>query len=145
MKQKIDNLKKEVLELIDKRFAELNKETIESDINPTDLVDGEIIEVAGNNGWSKYPPLSRVDGNNRLVVIDGTPWECWRRAKTKPKLGIKFYVARNGDGGLHAYHSKPIRSSNGRKFMAMFEIYYRLDNTLFPNLKYEDEPIEVEV
>ena len=63
-----------------------------------------------------------------------------RHSDNAPK--IKGWVARCKSGELSLYHSKPERDGNswdGLYFMC------RIDRNNFPDLKWEDEPIEVEL
>jgi len=54
---------------------------------------------------------------------------------------MKCYVARDKDGELWMFTNMPCKYGsiwNGRN-------PYEIDQTLFPDLKWEDEPIEVEL
>jgi hypothetical protein len=55
---------------------------------------------------------------------------------------IKGWVARDEDGLLALYEERPIRRN--REWMSSMN-FFTLDHELFPDLKWEDEPIEVEL
>ena len=56
---------------------------------------------------------------------------------------IKGLVARDSDGSLNIHQEKPSRQSI---YFWMFEGgYFHVDKTLFPELTWNDEPIEVEL
>ena len=56
----------------------------------------------------------------------------------------KSWVARDKDGNIFAYNDKPTRCDNqGEWFSAKF--LFSLENSLFPELKWEDEPLEFEL
>lgn len=57
-----------------------------------------------------------------------------------------MYVARDKDGRLFLYHRKPKRSQ--RPDCYFWEEDFEsmgLDSSLFPNLTWDDEPLEVEI
>lgn len=62
---------------------------------------------------------------------------------------IKLWVARDKDGELNLYLAKPIRfnNSNGweKDCWDTDDEYLHIDPSLFPNLKWEDEPFQVEL
>ena len=56
---------------------------------------------------------------------------------------IKGWVARDSDGSLNIHQEKPSRWSI---YLWTFGGgYFHIDKTLFPELTWEDEPIEVEL
>ena len=55
----------------------------------------------------------------------------------------KLWVARDKDGNLFAYNDKPTRCDNQREWLGRF--LCSMKNSYFPELKWEDEPIEVEL
>ena len=55
----------------------------------------------------------------------------------------KFWVARDINGYLFAYEDKPKRCDNQREWVGRF--LSPMENSFFPNLTWEDEPIEVEL
>ena len=67
----------------------------------------------------------------------------------------KVWVARDWDGGLFSYKEKPWRQEVDRMWLdsPIYQDYKydgigclgQLDNKLYPDLKWEDEPIEVEL
>ena len=82
-----------------------------------------------------------------IVVI---LYECKiKNLSTKPKNTVHFYVARDKDGGLWLYLSKPIRMKEQfvarcyGKTLGNYFSNYGLNINDYDNLKWEDEPIEV--
>lgn len=74
-----------------------------------------------------------------------------KSASSKKRNRVHFYVARDDNGRLWLYISKPIRAAlgfipntNGR-LLALEEEFskYGLDANDYDNLKWEDEPVEV--
>ena len=55
----------------------------------------------------------------------------------------KFWVARDKNGFLFAYKDKPKRCDNQKEWLGWF--LFSMKNSYFPELKWEDEPIEVEI
>ena len=55
----------------------------------------------------------------------------------------KLWVARDINGYLFAYEDKPKRCDNQREWFGCF--LSPMENSFFPELKWEDEPIEVEL
>ena len=52
-------------------------------------------------------------------------------------------VARDKNGFLFAYEDKPTRRDNQREWLGRF--LTSMKNSYFPNLTWEDEPIEIEL
>ena len=71
--------------------------------------------------------------------------------RAEPRNKVHFYVARDEDGTLYLYISKPIRekscfsnSYHGDKLVpGKFFGFYGLKTEDFKDLKWEDEPVEV--
>ena len=55
----------------------------------------------------------------------------------------KLWVARDKNGFLFAYEGKPARCDNQKEWIGRF--FSSMKNSYFPELKWEDEPIEVEL
>ena len=55
----------------------------------------------------------------------------------------KLWVARDKNGFLFAYEDKPKRCDNQKEWFGRF--LSSMENSYFPELKLEDEPIEVEL
>ena len=55
----------------------------------------------------------------------------------------KLWVARDKNGFLFAYEDKPARCKNQREWLGRF--LCSMKNSYFPELKWEYEPIEVEL
>lgn len=55
----------------------------------------------------------------------------------------KFWVARDIDDYIFAYNGKPTRCDNQKEWFGRF--LSPMENSYFPNLTWEDEPIEVEL
>lgn len=55
----------------------------------------------------------------------------------------KLWVARDKNGFLFVYEDKPTRRDNQREWLGRF--LTSMKNSYFPKLKWEDEPIEVEL
>ena len=55
----------------------------------------------------------------------------------------KLWVARDKNGFLFVYEDKPTRRDNQREWLGRF--LSSMKNSFFPELKWEDEPIEVEL
>ena len=55
----------------------------------------------------------------------------------------KLWVARDKNGFLFAYEDKPTRRDNQREWLGRF--LTSMKNSYFPNLTWEDEPIEIEL
>lgn len=72
-----------------------------------------------------------------------------RRYKKNPELnpgrkGIKMWVARDADSTLWLHDTKPyIQDSSKGYYKPTSGRYFEIDSKLFPDLKWEDEPIEV--
>ena len=61
---------------------------------------------------------------------------------------ITGYVARDADDSLFCYKRKPIRIHDywkGHDYWGYVHFIAKLDNVLFPDLKWEDEPLKVEI
>lgn len=56
----------------------------------------------------------------------------------------KFWVARDKDGNLFAYNDKPTRCDNQEEWFAE-KFLSSMENSFFPELKWEDEPLEFEL
>lgn len=56
----------------------------------------------------------------------------------------KLWVARDNNGELYLYNEKP-ECYNDSKVWFACGICAQLDNNLFPDLTWEDEPLEVEL
>lgn len=56
----------------------------------------------------------------------------------------KFWVARDKDGNLFAYNDKPTRCDNQKEWFAE-KFLSSMENSFFPELKWEDEPLEFEL
>ena len=55
----------------------------------------------------------------------------------------KLWVARDKKGFLFAYEDKPARCDNRKEWIGRF--FSSMKNSYFPNLTWEDEPIEIEL
>ena len=53
----------------------------------------------------------------------------------------KLWVARDKNGFLFAYEDKPKRCDNQKEWFGRF--LFAMKNSYFPELKWEDEPIEI--
>ena len=56
----------------------------------------------------------------------------------------KLWVARDWGGMLFAYFNKPIRDTVWKEWESD-KVSLSIDDSFFPELKWEDEPIEVEL
>ena len=56
----------------------------------------------------------------------------------------KLWVARDKNGFLFAYEDKPTRWDILKEWLAE-KFLFSIENSFLPNLKWEDEPIEVEL
>ena len=56
----------------------------------------------------------------------------------------KLWVARDWSGMLYAYFNKPIRDTVWKEWYSD-KVSLSIDDSFFPELKWEDEPIEVEL
>lgn len=56
----------------------------------------------------------------------------------------KLWVARDWGGMLYAYFNKPIRDTVWKEWDSD-KVSLNIDDSFFPELKWEDEPIEVEL
>ena len=56
----------------------------------------------------------------------------------------KLWVARDWGGMLFAYFNKPIRYTVWKEWESA-GVHLSIDDSLFPELKWEDEPLEVEL
>lgn len=59
-----------------------------------------------------------------------------------------FWVARDKDGTLILYKGKPVRGSLDKDKWVSFGVHwenFEIDSSLFPDLKWEDEPVEVKL
>ena len=56
----------------------------------------------------------------------------------------KLWVARDKNGFLFAYEDKPKRCDNQKEWFAE-KFLFSIENSFFHELKWEDEPIEVEL
>ena len=56
----------------------------------------------------------------------------------------KFWVARDWGGMLFAYFNKPIRDTVWKEWNSD-KVSLRIDDSFFQELKWEDEPLEVEL
>lgn len=56
----------------------------------------------------------------------------------------KFWVARDWGGMLFAYFNKPIRDTVWKEWDSD-KVSLSIDDSFFPELKWKDEPIEVEL
>lgn len=62
----------------------------------------------------------------------------------KMEKKYKFWVARDKNGSLFAYEDKPERCDNQKEWFA-WKFLSSMENSFFPDLKWEDEPLEVEL
>ena len=63
--------------------------------------------------------------------------------KTTMGSKYKLWVARDKNGFLFAYEGKPTRCDNQKEWIGRFS--NSMKNSYFPELKWEDEPIEIEL
>ena len=56
----------------------------------------------------------------------------------------KFWVARDNNGSLFAYEDKPERYDNQKEWFSG-KFLTSMENSFFPDLKWEDEPLEAEL
>ena len=56
----------------------------------------------------------------------------------------KLWIVRDWGGMLYAYFNKPIRDTVWKEWESD-EIPLSIDDSFFPELKWEDEPIEIEL
>ena len=56
----------------------------------------------------------------------------------------KLWLARDWSGMLYAYFNKPIRDTVWKEWDSD-KVSLSIDDSFFPELKWEDEPIEVEL
>ena len=56
----------------------------------------------------------------------------------------KLWVARDWGGMLYAYFNKPIRDTVWKEWDSD-KVSLRIDDSFFPELKWEDEPIEIRI
>ena len=56
---------------------------------------------------------------------------------------MKLYVARDGDGGLYLYPEEPTKDAIYKNWTSYNWIALELD--LFPEVTFENSPIEVEI
>ena len=56
----------------------------------------------------------------------------------------KLWVARDWSGMLYAYFNKPIRDTVWKEWDSD-KVSLSIDDSFFPDLKWEDEPIEIEL
>ena len=64
--------------------------------------------------------------------------------KIKMENKYKLWVARDWGGMLYAYFNKPIRDTVWKEWDSD-KVSLSIDDSFFPELKWEDEPIEVEL
>lgn len=57
-------------------------------------------------------------------------------------MEYKLWVARDNNGKLYLYNEKP-KYYNDLKVWFSGKMCAKLDNNIFPDLTYEDEPLEV--
>ena len=62
--------------------------------------------------------------------------------KTTMENKYKLWVARDWCGMLYAYLNKPIRDTVWKGWDS-YKVSLRIDDSFFPELKWEDEPIEI--
>ena len=55
----------------------------------------------------------------------------------------KLWVARDKNGFLFAYEGKPARCDNQKEWVG--RCFSSMKNSYFPDIKWEDEPIEIEL
>ena len=55
----------------------------------------------------------------------------------------KLWVSRDKNGFLFAYEGKPARCDNQKEWIGRF--FSSMKNSYYPELKWEDEPIEIEL
>lgn len=58
---------------------------------------------------------------------------------------MKFWIARDIDGGLYLYMNKPIRGDYRFTCGYVFDDYIQLDSDEFPEVTFENSPQEVEL
>ena len=69
--------------------------------------------------------------------------ELKKTKKTTMENKYKLWVARDKNGFLFAYGGKPTRCDNQKEWIGWF--LSSMKNSFFPELKWEDEPIEIEL
>ena len=70
--------------------------------------------------------------------------ELKKTKKTTMGNKYKLWVARDWGGMLYAYFNKPIRDTVWKEWDSD-KVSLSIDDSFFPELKWEDEPIEVEL
>lgn len=58
------------------------------------------------------------------------------------KNEYKLWVARDKNGFLFAYEDKPTRCDNQKEWFSE-KFLFSIENSFFPDLKWEDEPLDV--
>ena len=70
--------------------------------------------------------------------------ELKKTKKTTMENKYKLWVARDWGGMLYAYFNKPIRDTVWKEWDSD-KVSLRIDDSFFPELKWEDEPLEFEL
>lgn len=58
---------------------------------------------------------------------------------------LTLWIARDKTGNLYLYSKKPERTYPTGYFVSRGGEYMRIDNNKFPDLKWEDEPMEITI
>lgn len=123
-----------------------------------DFFFAEVLKVYDNN--NKYPPRSEEEltmletvarhfydlgCRHAAAMYDDIEFERQRRSEEEPT--IKGWVARDEDGALYVFASRPQRAKGIYKedIWDNGDAALPLPKSIFPDLKWEDEPIEVEL
>lgn len=70
--------------------------------------------------------------------------QVWKENTTTNTIpSITAWVARDYDGGLYLYLNRPQETMNG--YHCLHDLFRKIDRDFFPELKYGDDPIEVEM
>ena len=57
---------------------------------------------------------------------------------------MKMYIARDWDGALYVYRKKPLHNG-GRTFIAQSSQWWRINKEEYPEVTFENSPMEVEL
>ena len=110
-------------------------------------INGRLAVAESRAASSELYEGKKIAYNSILGVIKSLRADCdtAEQAEPAPAATIKGWVARNKFGGLGIFHGEevPRKDKENGFWYVLGEDYY--DNTIFPDLRWEDEPKPVRV
>jgi len=118
------------------------------------LIPKRVYEVTNQKQWPECPAIVKFhsfDKNGNACDMNtsgngGLPWRYWREIEqpNELKYGLKFWVARDTNRTLTIYIKCPFKGKLSYFPLSPGE-YMFIDSRLFPDLKFGDGPMEINI